>query len=121
MTDLEQFIRGRLDEDEAVARAAGGATWTYEGGPWGISDETGERVVYDEGAPTESQFEHIARHDPSAVLADIAFKRQLLDASVLMIDKYAGGMLLSYVWHTLKLLAALWGDHEDYDPAWRTQ
>ena len=88
MSDLVEFLRARLDEDEATARAATVGPWTVNdpefaeairsadgvdvvaGGRWG-----GEAPVF---ASTEDAL-HIARHDPARVLAETEAKRRLVD------------------------------------------
>jgi hypothetical protein len=82
---LVEWLRARLDEDEQVARAAatdGHEQWrlrNHEADYWMITDATGEVVVYDEGTPTDSEAEHITRHDPARVLAEVEAKRELID------------------------------------------
>ncbi|MFE2164873.1 DUF6221 family protein [Streptomyces sp. NPDC059447] len=84
MDDLVQFLRARLDEDEQTARAA-------SPGPWKPGEEHDEVVAVDDitvaegfalsGQQLRATVDHIARHDPARVLADVAAKRMLLDAS----------------------------------------
>jgi hypothetical protein len=54
--DLITWLRAQLDEDERVARA-----WLPLGNP------------------TAADREHIARHDPARVLAEVDAKRRILD------------------------------------------
>ena len=82
--DLATWLRAQLDDDERLAKTAGGEhphwTTTDEGdvtqvgtggsgylanGPWGSS-------LFEVG-------EHIARHDPARVLAEVDAKRRILD------------------------------------------
>jgi hypothetical protein len=89
----------QLDEDERVALAAITTigiqaldTWSYEPGAEArhggkIKDAMGYTVVHQEDStPDPSEAQHIARHDPARVLAeverarrDIAAKRHILD------------------------------------------
>lgn len=79
MDDLIAFLRARLDETEAAAKAAGddeaGRTWTGSdnGYPDGgtVTDGRGRTVVCDEGAPDTAQALHIGRHDPARVLREV--------------------------------------------------
>jgi hypothetical protein len=96
---LVEFLRARLDEDEAAANAAPGSTWTT----FSQSDIAGASV-YDEqwrllspahydhdnalGAKRGPRYiedardqlvAHIARHDPARVLAEVEAKRRILD------------------------------------------
>lgn len=84
MTDgLIEFLRARLDEDEAAAAEAKQATtgrWTARETDWGggavVEDDCGALIL-----PTtrsDSQYQHIARQDPARVLREVQAKRQLL-------------------------------------------
>jgi hypothetical protein len=73
--DLVEWLRAQLDEDERIARAAGG-TW------WAPPDLVGQ--VHDSGgvnieAKLRSFATHIAEHDPARVLREIDAKRRLVD------------------------------------------
>jgi hypothetical protein len=91
--DLIAFIRAQLDDDERVAREATAGPWTTTGNG-GITHDGpslsqtnpafGRYVVasvgaYDRGCPNRADAEHIARHDPGRVLAEVAAKRAVLD------------------------------------------
>jgi hypothetical protein len=119
--DLVTFLRARLDEREAAAKAAGGDSWVAEPrtyGSYAVACD-GEPVVYDEGAPTEAQATHIALNDPAYVLDDVAAKRRIVDEA----ERYSpelehgdnGEWALDMV---LRLLAAPFVSHPDFDPAW---
>jgi hypothetical protein len=107
MTDLVEFLRAALDEDERVARAAMPGPWTHNPAKeWftdldklraaraGIPQSGGEEFVKAEvdgrvvgvaatGPADDPQSmadaAHIARHDPARVLAEVAAKRAILD------------------------------------------
>src|SRR5690349_1270697 len=101
MDDLTEFIKARLDEDEAAARAAehndgpGTLEWRV-GGPRHLTFDNHRSEDYvsvfaggwdriliarDEvrGAPLAK---HIARHDPARVLREVAAKRAILNAHI---------------------------------------
>lgn len=84
MDDLAVWLRAQFDEDERIAREAGGLVWSRSEDPWdtavAIRDSEGERVVCDEGWPSEGQEIHIAEHDPARVLREIDAKRRVLRA-----------------------------------------
>jgi hypothetical protein len=97
VTDLVEFMRARLDEDEQVALAAAQKSdraWRYTvipGEPAGQSlDLSDERVLIvdwtddDELLPPEA--EHIARHDPARVLREVEAKRRILDLHPITTD-----------------------------------
>lgn len=110
MSDLAAFLRERLDEDEAVARTAD------------------ERVSYwyQPGEdPEHLEWEHIARHGPARVLAEVAAKRAIVDlhwqwqdeeGPVDICDACDG---MRYPCLTMLHLAVVYADHPDYDEAWK--
>ena len=147
------FLEARISEDEAVARAATPGPWEWEPetdewgdcGPnlatvaklppypdgsqspvetvigswghdaWGVSVEDGDK-------------DHIARHDPSRVLAECAAKRKIIglhgadpanDKPVcLSCGDWWDGSPEPFPCPTLKALAAVYSSHEDYDSGW---
>jgi len=135
MSSLIKFLRARLDEDQAVAIVA-------SPGPWSVDNTTYPEAIYDADQATvisggrwggeasifsldEDAF-HIARHDPSRVLAEVQAKRAILDEL-----ERLGHLPLSlpedlqYVGaHQALLGAARWlalpyQDHPDYREEWR--
>lgn len=115
MTDIVEFIKARLDEDEAIADAA-------------VRFDYGVTNWCDEGDHVNR---HIARHDPARVLREVAAKRALLDAHCTD-PKYGGTECLGChanfqeeYWTqdinkcpTLRAIASVYSDHQDYDPTW---
>lgn len=97
MTTLIEFLLARLDEDEAVARSAGGDSWC------GVS-------MREEGGATREQANHILRWDPARILAEVAFKRKLLGE-----QGYGGGVIAEWIQRDM---AQVYADHPDYDSAW---
>jgi len=123
---ITEFLEARIAEDERAAQIA-------SPGPWSYSDieSVGGGTIYDpEVAIAGVQWDtehvdrrirrtvpsgeanatgrHIARHDPSRVLAECAAKRALLD-----ID-----FLTSAVLDNHRVLAAIYKDHPDYKQEW---
>lgn len=82
-TDLVAFLRAQLDEDERAARAAAlypGKRWRPGSDGRTVFDDDGAELIADMYGPeTRPRAEHIARHDPARVLAEVAAKRELLD------------------------------------------
>jgi hypothetical protein len=149
--DLVAFLRQRLQDDEDAARGAAdsaGTNWigTMESGnPWRYSDGQGVYTWSEEGVESDRpqvaavQWEpvqdHIARHDPARVLADVQAKRAILKEhpSEGPIDEHWSWSRL-YPWcttcsdaddgptywpcRTVLLLASVYADHPDFDPAW---
>jgi hypothetical protein len=68
---------------------------------------------------------HIARHDPARVLREVAALRALVD----MAERYAADPAHDDPDYAngreaagedaVRHVAAIWSDHEDYDPAWK--
>jgi hypothetical protein len=136
---LIAFYSARLDEDEAAAKAAAHpsdgrlgprkqhqpmAGAPYPEGPLRASD--GEIVVYDEGRPSDEEFDHIARHDPARVLREVAANRavaELHNGSHECSTYDHNGDIDNCTWiggweacSTLRHLAAVYSDHPDYRP-----
>lgn len=132
--DLVEFLTARYDEEQRLAGAASepgmGANWHTAGmgadgrfvaeategaGSWGIA-----RFTF-AGHGT-----HAAYWDPARVLADIAAKRGLLafaaEYASEQEDHYGTGdapALPPAENPVLRLLAAPYAGHPDYNPAWR--
>jgi hypothetical protein len=136
--DLTTFLRARLDEDEQTARAAAeelGADWYYDDG-FVLARREGDQVVTGSQDFLERERgEHIARHDPARVLADVEAKRQIIEqhkpATVSYLPSRERGCVTcstAQTWdaqaneancQTLCLLALPYADHPDYRDEWR--
>lgn len=101
--DLVTFLRARLDEREAAAKASEGA-WIPLG-----PDPLDRRPIA----------RLMSMHDPAYVLADVAAKRRMVDlcAHNLEFEDYGW----SVAGPALKLLAAPFVQHPDFDPAWAAE
>ncbi|MFE2712198.1 DUF6221 family protein [Streptomyces mirabilis] len=131
--ELVDFLRARLDEDEALAREAPQGPWQIGNAvdptqPCGVYTFPGVRLVAD--GLNWLVAEHIAHQNPARVLADVEAKRALL-------DRYE-----AHHWHgpaaptspdprdhaeetgacrtciTARILARVYRDHPDFNPAW---
>lgn len=79
---LVEFLRARHDEDEQVARDA-------SPGPWRPNAERDQVLACDDievadgfalsGHQLRATVEHIARHDPARVLAEVEAKRRVIE------------------------------------------
>lgn len=107
MSDIVEFLKARLDEDEAIAKnAVAGfpdddrfegdlSSWHADDsgygsasiGAGGVQRDNGFSgigtfgsclVVYDEGLPTIEAATHMVRHDPARVLREVAAKRAII-------------------------------------------
>ncbi|MFG2001624.1 DUF6221 family protein [Spirillospora sp. NPDC048911] len=115
MSDLVEFFKARRDEDQWIAEGAAqdaGSAWesakTF--GPHG-SDPIDD---------------HIARHDPARVLADVQADRRLIAEYERAVEFYnrpenqrhsAGEVTGLYT--AIKIRAERFADHPDYRDEWR--
>jgi hypothetical protein len=115
---ITEFLTARLDEDEAVARAALHVPGSDE---FNWSDVDYNSVVADA---------HGLRWKPERVLADVAAKRAIVeehtcqcpdpgcgDCGACSGDHHADPTPAPCT--TVRLLAQPYADHPDFDPAWR--
>ncbi|ROQ69188.1 hypothetical protein EDD93_3685 [Streptomyces sp. 840.1] len=144
MDDLTQFLRARLDEDDAAARAASWDEWDsahwhahhraqYDG-CWAIIDAADDGVIttVDPRASADPGVAaHIARHDPARALSEVEAKRQMVKLHACAaghecstLDRH--GEIDHCTWvmdseacTTLRLLALPYADHPDYRDDWR--
>lgn len=132
--DLLTFLRARLDEDEAAARAAtdGTGRWVWRGvdemRAQALADESGgEDVLSPNGYEdpelwvSEAVRDHIARHDPARALAEVAAKRAIVDAFVQRNgeEHEVSGYHATGLGIALRHLAAAYAVHEDYREEWK--
>lgn len=136
MSDLIEFLRARLDEDEQTALAA-------SPGPWAPNDECDEVLAVDgervadgfalSGRQLRATVDHIARHDPARALREVEAKRRILarhqpiEVFGIMLCTHcgvvAGGQsaraAMSWPCPELRDAAAAHSDHPDYRDEWR--
>lgn len=125
MSDLVEFLRARLDEDEEIARHASPGPWHCTSDPLGMHIENGDglgRIVMRSGADRAdargwSNIEHIARHDPSRALAEVAAKRQVVTAYEASSAPFLAAQRPG-LWMAVKSLATAYSDHPDFAAAW---
>jgi hypothetical protein len=133
--ELVDFLRARLDDDEKLARAA-------SPGPWHVDEDSDEILAVDgivvaegfalSGRQLRATIQHIARHDPARVLAEVDTRRRILglhaprgrDDGCVICDAGNGscgcmGGDWEYPCDTVKLLALTFADHPDYRDEWR--
>lgn len=126
MTDLVAFLRARLDEREAKARAAaedtGSGHWHYDPAGHVLSRYEGDFVAtgsQDFLEPERGEF--IADNDPAGVLAEVDAIRAVVDwvveARAFFWD--TDGTLMPSGYRILGPLAAVYADHPDYRKEWR--
>lgn len=126
--DLVEFLTARLDEDEQAAMRVK-SNWRQIG-------ETGVVVASDDGYAEECAngnwtgiAEHIVRHDPVRVLAEVDAKRRIIAlCEPPLVDvtgpddterQYIPGEGEPWGLPVLRLMALPYAGHPDYDEAWR--
>lgn len=126
MEDLAAWLTAVWDEEERLARLAGGDRWILDGSIVHESHPSREVVdwVYDEAD------EHIVAHDPASVLARIAADRAILElhgvawnAEVCTVCHHPhedGETLDNDAWPclTVRLLASPYADREGFRSEW---
>jgi hypothetical protein len=126
MTTLIEFLRARLDEDEGTAREAWAPNWP-DPLSWLSEEELVGRLDGSadiEGfatAGSKADARHVARHDPTRVLADVAARRAILDLCEAGIDPETPatpGTRAAYR-AILGYMAAPHDTRPDYNPAWQ--
>jgi hypothetical protein len=113
MSDLVEFLRARLDEDEQAARATSDGAW--------FTQRTLETNL--SAAVADAAF--IARSTPKRMLAEVEAKRRML--TDLYPEIKADGETILGEWGddpcdrdmVLYLLALPYADHPDYRDEWR--
>lgn len=128
MDDLVAFLRARLAEDEAVARAVEDRSAPWDGqwvadGPDALRTRNGHVLAYghrttdgrDLPIPLKPKLAaHWARHDPARVLREVEAKRRIVERYAWLREHGDTG---GAAW-VLPLLAAAYADHPDYRPEW---
>lgn len=94
--DIVAFLRARLAEDEAAAKAAHPGPWSADATQvtapsadgFHIPDSIADGTLYgDMHEPmNEADAAHIARHDPARVLTEVEAKRQILELHVIEVQ-----------------------------------
>lgn len=121
--DLAEFLLARIAEDEAVAQAATAAPWSADEGRCCVAaPEAGilAPVSVGGGGGTDDDVTHIARHDPARVLAECEAKRAII-AHLRQVAEDQGEYS-GWCWFAeepLRMLAAVYEDHADYETEWR--
>jgi hypothetical protein len=115
VTTLTEFLRARIDEDEAAARQAsqaiGSGEWAHgEGQVRSVRALVAETVVD----------RHIARHDPARVLREVTAKRAMIEEFELPgLDCVSTGEPDNCRQHrVMKMLAAPYSDHPEFRKEW---
>ena len=123
---LTEFLLARIADDEAVARKVPGQHFST----WNRSWDAGFRdLVIDAGEGgrlvtlPETMDEHVCRWDPARVLAECAAKRAIVEEhGPVGVDCRSCGVAdehgVDYPCPTLRILAAVYAEHPDYQEVW---
>ncbi|MDQ0758682.1 DUF6221 family protein [Streptomyces canus] len=116
MSGLVEFLRARLDEDEATALEA-------PKGPWHIGNAIDPTEPCDLRTFPDVRMvadglnwlvaEHIARHNPARILVEVEAKRRIVD------DAWGGPDHQDMWEHHIRLLALPYASHPDYREEWK--
>ncbi|MEU2075405.1 DUF6221 family protein [Streptomyces sp. NPDC013489] len=128
MEELIAFLRARLNEDEQTARHATDGPWVDEPGHPIRGGYELRFVIAQQAQRWNSQ--HIARHDPARVLAEVDAKRRIIDECAYWLDKINESATAEHPYPNLPergevvlpvitLLGLPYADHPDYQDAWR--
>ena len=133
MSEIAEFLKARLAEDEATAREAA----SDDQAQWVATDLEPAVYVADSNMPVavgpwggpmdQADVEHIVRHDPARGLREAEAGRQLLASlkgaqeafdNTLPGDYHRHAAVLAAWTQAARQRAAIWSDHPDYDPSW---
>lgn len=118
MDDLVQWLRAQLDEDERIAKEAGGRR-----GQWRLARPLDDAELGDASWLRPPYLKHVERHDPARVLAEIDAKRRILYLAVQLPKVTASTDMFDNnrdAWaEVLKQLAAPYAGRPGYKPEWR--
>lgn len=132
MSELLEFLRARLDEDEQVARAAmrkaSDANWTSGDLCDSIcAGNSGDYVVVGPyGYLADELKAYLVMNDPARVLTEVEAKRRILDLipEINNIDRLvesewgSGPEWATVMDRLLRLMALPYVSHPDYSPVW---
>jgi hypothetical protein len=124
MSELVDFLRARLNEDEQAARACPQSRWEVSGPPPGhyaysatSSDLVGwtgpnsRAILANPTFRAEGTLAHAARHDPARVLRRIAANRDAL-------KRYEDNPVNEWPLFPLYAMVSEYSDHPDFRKEW---
>jgi hypothetical protein len=134
--EIGEFVKARLDEDEAAAKAVAPLGHVYDMGGARLDEAFSHgRVRYasEDGRswlePDRSAGRHFARHDPARVLREVEAKRAILERHSPIKDLLPKTSWCvqctddrnGYLWPCadVRVLAAVYSDHPDYRAEWK--
>ena len=124
---LTEFLLARLAEDEAAAKATldeDGERWTRGVLRYSVRFDSVVMLNESEVVVVEADehvADHIARHDPARVLADVESKRRIVELARENTQRWEAGetQFLPDDTACVLQLASVFADHPDYQEAWK--
>jgi hypothetical protein len=130
MSEIMEFLKARLDEDQSALRLALSADWQVDSMFRTVVNRQGStetQIVQDPSAQVRD-LEHIARHDPARALREVAAKRRIMYEYECEVERGAagsrpdfqarhGGIVDAYS-ASLRIIASVYADHPDYQQEW---
>lgn len=121
---LTDFLLARIAEDEAVARnwdsdaeCRVASMWVREHSYTTVASAHPGQPWFADGREVDDPQHVVVLFDPARVLAECAAKRVIVGLWQ-EADKMYGGDVGAYMDNTLRALASVYADHDDFDPAW---
>jgi hypothetical protein len=120
--DLAKWLSQQLDEDERIAKEAGGHL-----GEWRLATPLDDAELGDASWLRPPSLKHVERHDPARALRDVDAKRKLLEqCRASLASEKAGGVDGAWsesfgdgLLEAVKLLALPYADRPGYREDWR--
>jgi len=133
MDELITWLKAQIDDDERLAQRAGAShpRWSYDRETFTVSSGAYPIAAGKDrrGTPiNDVDGEHIARHDPARVLADVAAKRAIVDlhsphnhgaCPTCWRTSPRSSMREDFPCRTLRLLATAYADSPGWREEWR--
>lgn len=121
--DLIDFLKARIDEDEAAAALVTTPIYACDGHDrqWDCIAQPHEKWADGTDRLPNHHATWTPIYEPARVLADVAAKRAIVDdcGQVFAGDQPVAAQAVWVAGRALKRLAAVYADHPDYDERWR--
>jgi hypothetical protein len=124
MSEIVEFLKARLDEDEHHARQHKGSqwsSWSHRAGSLQFRDIASDHRLFE--VPLEYD-EFVCRFDPARVLREVEAKRKILHEYEVELNRGPAGSrpdfiarhkgILDAYTASLRIIAAAYSDHPDY-------
>jgi hypothetical protein len=116
VSDLVEFLRARLDEEERAAKEQP-AEWAADWAKYLVDPVIGPFGGQSRLRNVATGFYVAGHSDPARVLADVAAKREVLDGYAELYEHADVEEWSTLNW-VVRLMAAVYSDHPDYQQEW---